>query len=136
MKSPHETGKMHASKIRRQNCKFSFQERKAPTASRTGNIIFSDGVARLTGTGRCDDGIDGGIASTKLAEAAVRKGIGNFRAMTPVKKEVAFNITENCQELTLSRSCVVPCTFLQVSLGQLWRTDIGFLVVEKSIASE
>lgn len=66
------SGKPNSPKRRLQTNQFT------PTTNPSCRVTMSDGVAGITVIGLCDDGRDDSVATPRLAEAAVIKGIGRI----------------------------------------------------------
>lgn len=68
------------------------------------NMTITDGTVSIDATSRCADGSYKSIASTKLEESAVVKGIGKISAIEPIRLEIALKKGERAKHLLLSRS--------------------------------
>lgn len=99
-------------------------------------IEVSDGIASLSGTGRCDDGCDESIVSPTLAQTAVCKGIGKFKAIAPVHIQVAIKSDSEPSTFTFSRIWQVPRLILELASGRLALRNISFLVADSELAAE
>lgn len=99
-------------------------------------IIVSDGNVSVQGTGRCDDGSDETIASPRIAEKAVLKGIGRFEAITPVTVQVALSSSADPETFTFSRKWIAPRIVMELSAGRLALHNVSFLVADAHLSCE
>lgn len=99
-------------------------------------FVLWDGIASMKGSGRCDDGSDDSIATSKLAQQAVLKGIARLEAIDPVSIQVALTSTDKPESLTFPRVSKVPRLILERSTGRLALTNISFLLSDAALSSE
>lgn len=95
-----------------------------------------DGPSSHSGVARCDDGSDESIASTKMAQDAVLKGIGRMSSITPVRIQVALRDSSEAASFTFSRVWTVPRLVLKLSAGQMALLNVSFLVADDETACE
>lgn len=100
------------------------------------SITVSDGISSQETTGRCDDGSDESIVSSRLAEKAVVQGIGRMTAIKTIKLRVALKNGEDEHSFSFSRSWTCPRTVMHLASGQLALTNVTFLVADAELACE
>lgn len=93
-------------------------------------------MVSVSGNGRSDDGSDDTIASPRLVEKAVLKGIGRFEAIPPVSIQVALTDAGPAQTFNLSRKWTVPRLVLELSSGRMALRNVAFLVADDDLAFE
>ncbi len=98
-------------------------------------IRLADGSSSIIATGRCDDGSDDTIVSSKIAEQAAMDGIGKISRITPVKIQVDLSAGGEAQELSFYTTWTCPRIFLHLAAGQLALFNVRFLVADGVLSS-
>lgn len=136
---PHTLGKLldyhvtpTVSKIGRlQSNSKSFQN-SSPSCS----VVINDGLASITAVAQCDDGSDDSIASSRVAEEAVVKGVGRIHSTTPITVQVVSRNDEATAFFRFYRSWTAPRITLQLASGKLALTVVSFLVAGDDLSCE
>lgn len=81
------------------------------------SVVISDGLASMTAVTRCDEDSGDSIASSRVAEAAVVKGVVRIYSISPVAVQVALRNDEADASFGSSQSWVAPRITLQLASG-------------------
>lgn len=99
-------------------------------------MTLSDDCASLVVVGRSNDGSDDSIASPRVAEASVLKGIGRMKSIDPVTVQMSLQQSDAVQYFIFFRSWCIARTTLHLSSGRLVLHNISLLVENDELACE
>lgn len=97
-------------------------------------ITVFDGITSLNRTGRCGDGSDDSIASSRLARTAIRNRIGRFEAIALMEIQVGLTSRKEAETFTFSRVRKVPRLVLELFVDRLALNNMSFLVVDDDLS--
>lgn len=100
------------------------------------SVTVSDGSSSKFCNGRCNDGADESIVSSKIAKSAVVHRTGKISMIEPVRLQNALTSGEEAQTFSFSHTWTSPRTVLYLSVGQLALVGVTFVVADDDLACE